>query len=116
MSSNLLPSERHRTCYPSNAVERCCYLLSTIRMLSKVAATIRTLPLPCSPNVLYVLQYPLRPRWRPFEFEGRCDEVRVKPSTVEVEIDLNVDIESNNYDSKPDCTFHMKKHIVSGLT
>ncbi|TYJ98332.1 DNA-directed RNA polymerase III subunit RPC5 isoform X1 [Cucumis melo var. makuwa] len=93
MSSNLLPSERHRTYYASNAVERCCYLLSTIRMLSKVAATIRTLPLPCSPNV-----------------------VRVKPSTVEVEIDLNVDIESNNYDSKPDCTFHMKKHIVSGLT
>lgn len=26
---------------------------------------------------LYVLQYPLRPRWRPYEFEGRCEEVSI---------------------------------------
>ncbi|KAA0044763.1 DNA-directed RNA polymerase III subunit RPC5 isoform X1 [Cucumis melo var. makuwa] len=66
-----------------------------------------------SNSKLYVLQYPLRPRWRPYEFEGRCDEVRVKPSTGEVEIDLNVDIESNNYDSKADDTFQMKKQTLT---
>lgn len=61
---------------------------------------------------LYVLQYPLRPRWRPYEFEGRCDEVRVKPTTGEVEVDLNVDIESNNYDSKADANLQMKKQTL----
>ncbi|KGN53263.1 DNA-directed RNA polymerase III subunit RPC5 isoform X1 [Cucumis sativus] len=66
-----------------------------------------------SNSKLYVLQYPLRPRWRPYEFEGRCDEVRVKPSTGEVEVDLNVDIESNNYDNKADGTFQMKKQTLT---
>ncbi|XP_038876785.1 DNA-directed RNA polymerase III subunit RPC5 isoform X1 [Benincasa hispida] len=69
-----------------------------------------------SPDIntkLYVLQYPLRPRWRPYEFEGRCDEVRVKPSSGEVEVDLNVDIESNNYDSKADGSLQMKKQTLT---
>nr|XP_011458286.1 PREDICTED: uncharacterized protein LOC101304068 [Fragaria vesca subsp. vesca] len=43
-----------------------------------------------SPNVdsntqLYILQYPLRPRWRRYELENRCEEIRVKPDTAQVE-------------------------------
>ncbi|KAG7560086.1 DNA-directed RNA polymerase III subunit Rpc5 [Arabidopsis thaliana x Arabidopsis arenosa] len=30
---------------------------------------------------LYVLQYPLRPSWRPYEMDQRCEQVRVNPST-----------------------------------
>ncbi|XP_023639054.1 DNA-directed RNA polymerase III subunit RPC5 [Capsella rubella] len=49
---------------------------------------------------LYVLQYPLRPSWRPYEMDERCEEVRVNPSTSQVEIDLSMDVHSKNYDSK----------------
>ncbi|CAD5334432.1 unnamed protein product [Arabidopsis thaliana] len=48
---------------------------------------------------LYVLQYPLRPSWRPYEMDERCEEVRVNPSTSQVEIDLSMDVHSKNYDS-----------------
>ncbi|GAV69506.1 Sin_N domain-containing protein [Cephalotus follicularis] len=44
---------------------------------------------------LYVLQYPLRPCWRPYELEDRCEEVRVKPASAEVEVDLALDLETN---------------------
>ncbi|KAL0685834.1 hypothetical protein Bca4012_052682 [Brassica carinata] len=33
---------------------------------------------------LYVLQYSLRPSWRAYEMDERCQEVRVNPSTSEV--------------------------------
>ncbi|KAM7250049.1 hypothetical protein ACFE04_021932 [Oxalis oulophora] len=44
---------------------------------------------------LYLLQYPLRPCWRPYELEERCEEVRVKTSTAQVQIDLSLDLQSN---------------------
>ncbi|KAL2897049.1 DNA-directed RNA polymerase III subunit RPC5 [Bienertia sinuspersici] len=47
---------------------------------------------------LYVLQYPLRPSWRPYELEQRCTEVRVKPNSGEMEVDLLIDTDSDNYD------------------
>ncbi|XP_050364185.1 uncharacterized protein LOC126782884 [Argentina anserina] len=58
-----------------------------------------------NPNVdsstqLYVLQYPLRPRWRPYELENRCEEIRVKPGTAEVEVDLSIDLYSKNCDQE----------------
>ncbi|PPD80995.1 hypothetical protein GOBAR_DD22081 [Gossypium barbadense] len=53
-----------------------------------------------SNGALYVLQYPLRPCWRPYELDERCKEVRVKPDSGEVEIDMSVDVDSNNYDSE----------------
>ncbi|KAA8531837.1 hypothetical protein F0562_006446 [Nyssa sinensis] len=53
---------------------------------------------PDSNTQLYVLQYPLRPCWRPYELDERCDEVRVKPISKEVEVDLSVDVDSRNYD------------------
>ncbi|XP_073142618.1 uncharacterized protein [Henckelia pumila] len=62
---------------------------------------------------LYVLQYPLRPLWRPYEMEGRCDEVRVKPASNEVEIDFAVDLESKNYDRNADSRVLMKKQTLT---
>ncbi|KAK6129621.1 hypothetical protein DH2020_036631 [Rehmannia glutinosa] len=60
---------------------------------------------------LYVLQYPLRPLWRPYELDESCKEVRVKPASAEVEIDLAVDVDSKNYDPGADPRVQMKKQV-----
>ncbi|CDY33894.1 BnaA02g30930D [Brassica napus] len=60
---------------------------------------------------LYVLQYPLRPSWRAYEMDERCQEVRVNPSTSEVELDLSMDVNSTNYDSKSASELHMTKQL-----
>lgn len=86
---------------------------------------------------LYVLQYPLRPSWRAYEMDERCQEVsvvpfcfcfafscvliiiclfvsfkvRVNPSTSEVEIDLSMDVHSTNYDSKSASELHITKQV-----
>ncbi|KAL3527082.1 hypothetical protein ACH5RR_011738 [Cinchona calisaya] len=66
------------------------------------------------PNTkLYVLQYPLRPLWRPYELDDRCEEVRVKPGSAEVEIDLAVDVDSKNYDSDADPRVSMPKQTLT---
>ncbi|KAK6258380.1 hypothetical protein SCA6_012854 [Theobroma cacao] len=62
---------------------------------------------------LYVLQYPLRPCWRPYELDERCEEVRVKPASGEVEMDLAVDVDSNNYDSERASRLKMTKQTLS---
>ncbi|XP_066330173.1 uncharacterized protein [Miscanthus floridulus] len=49
---------------------------------------------------LYIVQYPLRPCWRPYELNEICEEVRVKPLSSEVEIDLSVNTQSENYDQE----------------
>ncbi|KAL3630312.1 hypothetical protein CASFOL_023296 [Castilleja foliolosa] len=61
---------------------------------------------------LYVLQYPLRPIWRPYEMEEKCQEVRVKPVSSEMEIDLAIDVDSKNYDSCADAV-QMKTQTLS---
>ncbi|GAU15774.1 hypothetical protein TSUD_235900 [Trifolium subterraneum] len=43
--------------------------------------------------------YPLRPSWRPYELNEGCEEVRLKPDSSEVEVDLSVGFESSNIDS-----------------
>ncbi|XP_073311538.1 uncharacterized protein [Primulina huaijiensis] len=66
------------------------------------------------PNTrLYVLQYPLRPLWRPYEMEERCEEVRVKPGSNEVEVDLAIDFESKNYDRDAGSRVLMKKQTLA---
>ncbi|XP_075501526.1 uncharacterized protein LOC142539740 [Primulina tabacum] len=66
------------------------------------------------PNTrLFVLQYPLRPMWRPYEMEERCEEVRVKPASNEVEVDLAIDFESKNYDRNADSRDLMKKQTLA---
>lgn len=93
---------------------------------------------------LYVLQYPLRPRWRPYELEDRCEEVRfldlddccverlvweelqvlklclvflqirVKPGTAEVEVDLSIDLYSKNCDQEFANRLKMTKQVDFG--
>ncbi|KAL8160397.1 hypothetical protein V2J09_001934 [Rumex salicifolius] len=46
---------------------------------------------------LFVLQYPLRPSWRPYELGKEC-KIRVMPTSADVEIDLPVDMDSENFD------------------
>ncbi|XP_048438589.1 DNA-directed RNA polymerase III subunit RPC5-like [Pyrus x bretschneideri] len=55
---------------------------------------------------LYVLQYPLRPWWRPYELESRCEEVRLSPTTSEMEIDWSLDRDLKNFDE--DCASRLK--------
>ncbi|CAN8255628.1 unnamed protein product [Cochlearia groenlandica] len=62
---------------------------------------------------LYVLQYPLRPSWRPYEMDERCEEVRVNPSTSQVEIDLSIDVCSSNYDSEFGNKLNMNKQTLT---
>ncbi|CAA7014520.1 unnamed protein product [Microthlaspi erraticum] len=62
---------------------------------------------------LYVLQYPLRPSWRPYEIDERCEEVRVNPSTSQVEIDMSMDVNSRNYDSEFGSKLHMTKQTLT---
>uniref|UniRef100_A0A0E0I9G9 DNA-directed RNA polymerase III subunit RPC5 n=1 Tax=Oryza nivara TaxID=4536 RepID=A0A0E0I9G9_ORYNI len=49
-------------------------------------------------TMLYVMQYPLRPCWRPYELNEICKEVRVKPLSSKVEVDLDINTECENYD------------------
>lgn len=62
---------------------------------------------------LYVLQYPLRPSWRPYELDDRCEEVRVKPMSAQVEVDLAIDVDSKNYDQDSESRLRMTKQTLS---
>ncbi|KAF5791374.1 putative DNA-directed RNA polymerase III subunit Rpc5 [Helianthus annuus] len=62
---------------------------------------------------LYVLQYPLRPHWRPYELDDRCSEVRVKPKTAEMELDMSVQADSENFDTDVDLDKVMRKQVLS---
>lgn len=62
---------------------------------------------------LYVLQYPLRQCWRPYELDQRCEQVRVKPTRAEVEVDLSVDVDSPNFDPDADERVKMTKQVLS---
>ncbi|CAH8298595.1 unnamed protein product [Eruca vesicaria subsp. sativa] len=62
---------------------------------------------------LYVLQYPLRPSWRAYEMDERCEEVRVNPSTSQVEIDLSMDVQSSNYDPEKGSKLRMTKQTLT---
>uniref|UniRef100_A0A2P2JMR9 DNA-directed RNA polymerase III subunit RPC5 n=1 Tax=Rhizophora mucronata TaxID=61149 RepID=A0A2P2JMR9_RHIMU len=61
---------------------------------------------------LYVMQYPLRACWRPYELDERCEEVRVKPTSGEVEIDLSLDV-STNWNSEFANRHSVKKQTLS---
>ncbi|GJP51727.1 hypothetical protein CLOM_g10874 [Closterium sp. NIES-68] len=47
---------------------------------------------------LYLFQYPLRPAWRPYGLEERCQEIRVRPLQSRVEVDLAIDTSDSSYD------------------
>ncbi|KAI3946125.1 hypothetical protein MKX01_024881 [Papaver californicum] len=60
---------------------------------------------------LYVLQYPLRPSWRPYD--QKCQEVRVKPKKVQVEIDLSMEMDENYDDTVVDHLRITKQTLLS---
>ncbi|KAK1433272.1 hypothetical protein QVD17_10182 [Tagetes erecta] len=62
---------------------------------------------------LCVLQYPLRPCWRPYKLEDICQEVRVKPEAAEMEITMSVQVDSDNFDTDVDDDRAMAKQAVS---
>nr|KYP66734.1 DNA-directed RNA polymerase III subunit RPC5 [Cajanus cajan] len=63
---------------------------------------------------LYVLQYPLRPSWRPYELDDeQGTEVRLKPSSSEVEIDLPIDLDSPNIDKEFANKYNYTKQTLS---
>ncbi|KAI3412356.1 uncharacterized protein J3R85_017485, partial [Psidium guajava] len=62
---------------------------------------------------LYVMQYPLRPSWRPYEIDERCEEVRVKSGGSEIEVDLSINVDSKNYDSECNSRLMMTKQTLS---
>ncbi|KAE9591891.1 hypothetical protein Lal_00038694 [Lupinus albus] len=62
---------------------------------------------------LYVFQYPLRPPWRPYDLDEQCEEVRVKPGTKEVELDLPIDMNSINIDKNFATKLNLKKQTFS---
>eukprot|EP01018_Ginkgo_biloba_P006541 Gb_35421 [translate_table: standard] len=66
----------------------------------KVVREIDVFFTPCIDNEtkLYLMQYPLRPYWRPYGLEERCQEVRVKPNQSRLEVDLVIDTDGPNYD------------------
>nr|ABU45193.1 unknown [Petunia integrifolia subsp. inflata] len=66
------------------------------------------------PNTqLYVLQSPMRPVWRPYELEERCKEVRLRPTTAQMEVDLAIDFDSKNFDRDSIYAEKMEKQTVS---
>ncbi|KAF3673720.1 putative DNA-directed RNA polymerase III subunit RPC5-like isoform X3 [Capsicum annuum] len=62
---------------------------------------------------LYVFQYPLRTVWRPYEMEEKCQEVRLRPKTGEMEVDLAIDFDSDNFDRDSVHAGTMKKQTLS---
>ncbi|KAJ4840832.1 hypothetical protein Tsubulata_033466, partial [Turnera subulata] len=61
---------------------------------------------------LYVMQYPLRPCWRPYELDERCKEVRLMPGNGNLEMDLSID-DSTNWDADFGNRLKMTKQVLS---
>ncbi|EPS66723.1 hypothetical protein M569_08053 [Genlisea aurea] len=62
---------------------------------------------------MYVMQFPMRQKWRPYELDDKCEEVRVKPESREVEMDLRLESDSNNYE--PDAVTMKKQEYYRFL-
>uniref|UniRef100_R7VYS7 DNA-directed RNA polymerase III subunit RPC5 n=2 Tax=Aegilops tauschii TaxID=37682 RepID=R7VYS7_AEGTA len=62
---------------------------------------------------LYIAQYPQRPCWRPYELGEACKEVRVRPESSEVEVDLEIDTESGNYDQEVSASPRLTEQTLS---
>ncbi|CAA6668688.1 unnamed protein product [Spirodela intermedia] len=66
-----------------------------------------------SDTQLYVMQYPLRPCWRPYELNERCQEVRMKPKQSKIEFDMAMDVDSENYDGEVEEHLRLRKQVLS---
>uniref|UniRef100_A0A0V0HGC6 Putative ovule protein n=1 Tax=Solanum chacoense TaxID=4108 RepID=A0A0V0HGC6_SOLCH len=65
-----------------------------------------------SANEFYVLQYPLRSEWRPYGLDEKCQDVRLRPSTAEMEVDLAIDFDSKNFDRDSVHAATIKKQVL----
>ncbi|KAG0474131.1 hypothetical protein HPP92_015988 [Vanilla planifolia] len=66
---------------------------------------------------LYDMQYLLRPSWRPYEMDERCNEVRIKPKLSKFEIELSLNFDSDeNYNKQVDDRLMITKQILSSST
>nr|XP_043616767.1 DNA-directed RNA polymerase III subunit RPC5 isoform X2 [Erigeron canadensis] len=66
-----------------------------------------------SNSKLCVWQYPLRPIWRPYELEERCETVRVNQETADVEVEMSVQVDSENFDAAANDDRAMTKQVLS---
>ncbi|KAH0458813.1 hypothetical protein IEQ34_011627 [Dendrobium chrysotoxum] len=62
---------------------------------------------------LYDMRYPLRPSWRPYEMNERCAKVRIKPKLAQFEIQLSLDIDSENYNKEVDHNLKITTQTLS---
>ncbi|KAJ6828937.1 DNA-directed RNA polymerase III subunit RPC5-like isoform X1 [Iris pallida] len=62
---------------------------------------------------LCVMQFPLRPSWRPYELDKGSTEVRMKPRQSEVEVVLSMDVDSEYYDKNVAEPLRIQKQILS---
>ncbi|KAG6472891.1 hypothetical protein ZIOFF_070369 [Zingiber officinale] len=67
-------------------------------------------------SYLYILQYVHRPSWRPYELNERCEKVRVKPTKSKIEIDLSLDVDSENYDQDVSGPRRLEKQVENYVT
>eukprot|EP01102_Stenamoeba_stenopodia_P012236 TRINITY_DN3836_c0_g1_i2.p1 TRINITY_DN3836_c0_g1~~TRINITY_DN3836_c0_g1_i2.p1 ORF type:complete len:696 (-),score=215.08 TRINITY_DN3836_c0_g1_i2:75-2162(-) len=64
-------------------------------------------------NCIYLLQYPLRPKWKPYD-KTNLSEVRFKPKGLKLEMGFSVDKSSELYD--PENTTGYKKFVLTSST
>lgn len=64
-------------------------------------------------TLLYVMQHPLRPSWRPYELNERCEEVRVKPKQSKIEVDLSPVVTEGSYNPDVLDNLNFKKQTLS---
>lgn len=62
---------------------------------------------------LYLFQYPLRPSWRPYNLEERCQEVRIKPKQKKVEVDLVMDTTAVTHDEDAPTHLQIRSQTLS---
>ncbi|KAJ0989486.1 hypothetical protein J5N97_007842 [Dioscorea zingiberensis] len=62
---------------------------------------------------LYVMQYPLRPSWRPYELSERLKEVRISPKQSKFEVDLELDAGENYDEDATDASSERKVTLSS---
>lgn len=62
---------------------------------------------------LYIMQYPLRPCWRPYELNERCQEVRLDPKQSKLEVDLEINVGKGNYDKEVAERLRFQKQTLS---
>ncbi|XP_058070211.1 uncharacterized protein LOC131219212 isoform X2 [Magnolia sinica] len=70
-------------------------------------------PLLDTSTQLYLMQYPFRPCWRPYEINERCQEVRVQPKQSKLEVDLEMNVDPDIYNEEVPEPLRMQKQTLT---